>query len=46
MLVLVEEAAEETLVQETVDVSEAVRHLFFFPLGLLMFVVRLAGSTN
>ena len=46
MLVLVEEEAEETLVHETVDVSEAVRHRFFFPLGLLIVVVGLAGSTN
>ena len=46
ILVLVEEVADETLVQETVDVSEAVRHLFFFPLGLLMDVVRWARSTN
>ena len=46
MLVLVEEVADETLVQETVDVSEAVRHRFFFPLGLLIVGVRFAGSTN
>ena len=38
-LVLVEEDADETLVHDTVDVSEAVRPRFFFPLGLLIVVV-------
>ena len=45
-LVVVEEVAEETLVHDTVDVSEAVRQRFFFPLGLFRLVDGLTGSAN